>query len=291
VTTLLWTPPSAPVALKTSPVLFDATDIETRQLMAKALDGVDIPYFVVGQRSRLDHGPCPTVMRGYGGFESSELPVYAPNAGKLWIERGGLYVVANIRGGGEFGPGWHEAGRRANKAVSHDDFAAIARDLAARGYTTASRLGCWGGSNGGLLVGNMLTRYPELFGAIVCQVPLLDMARYTKLLAGASWIAEYGDPDDPAEWPFIQRFSPYQNLERGRPYPAILLTTSRNDDRVHPGHARKMAARMAEYGIERLFYENVEGGHGGAADPKQAATLTALSYAFLRRTIGASLSG
>jgi prolyl oligopeptidase len=281
----LWPGSGAPDILKQSATFFDAANITVQQFEAIATDGERIPYFLVGQRDVLARGRAPTVLYGYGGFEVSQGPAYIANAGKLWLERGGLYAIGNIRGGGEFGPDWHKAGLRKNKHVSHDDFAAVARDLAARGVTQASKLAAWGGSNGGLLVGNMLTRYPELFGAIVCQVPLLDMARYTKLLAGASWIAEYGDPDEPAEWAFIQKMSPYHQVARGRPYPKVLFTTSRNDDRVHPSHARKMAARLAEFGHEMYFYENIEGGHGGAADNAQAAYNTALAYAFLRRTL------
>ena len=267
------------------PTFFDAAGIVAQQFEAIAADGERIPVLPGRQRDVLARGDAPTVLYGYGGFEVSQGPAYIASAGKLWMERGGLYCVANIRGGGEFGPDWHKAGLREKKHVSHDDFAAVARDFASRGVTQASKLAGWGGSNGGLLVGNMLTRYPELFGAIVCQVPLLDMARYTKLLAGASWIAEYGDPDEPAEWAFIQKMSPYHQVVRGRAYPKVLFTTSRNDDRVHPGHARKMAARLAEFGHEMHFYENIEGGHGGAADNAQAAYNIALAYAFLRRTL------
>jgi prolyl oligopeptidase len=281
----IWPGIGAPKVLKQSATFFDASAIEARQYEAIAADGERIPYFLVGQRHVLARGNAPTVLYGYGGFEVSQGPAYIANAGKLWMERGGLYAMANIRGGGEFGPDWHKAGLREKKYVSHDDFAAVARDLAARGVTQASKLAGWGGSNGGLLVGNMLTRYPELFGAIVCQVPLLDMARYTKLLAGASWIAEYGDPDEPAEWAFIEKMSPYHQIAHGRTYPKVLFTTSRNDDRVHPGHARKMAARLAEFGHETHFYENIEGGHGGAADNAQAAYNIALAYAFVRRTL------
>jgi prolyl oligopeptidase len=281
----LWPGSGAPQILKRSAEFFDASGIEARQHEAIATDGERIPYFLVGQRDDLARGHAPAVLYGYGGFEVSQGPAYIASAGMLWMQRGGLYVIANIRGGGEFGPDWHKAGLREKKHVSHDDFAAVARDLVARGVTQASKLACWGGSNGGLLVGNMLTRYPDLFGAIVCQVPLLDMARYTKLLAGASWIAEYGDPDDPAEWGFIEKMSPYHQAVRGYAYPKVLFTTSRNDDRVHPGHARKMASRLAELGHETHFYENIEGGHGGAADNAQAAYNIALAYAFLRRTL------
>jgi prolyl oligopeptidase len=213
------------------------------------------------------------------------LPYYAGIAGKLWLERGGVYVIANIRGGGEFGPAWHQAGIRAGKKVAHDDFAAVARDLVRRGVTRRERLACSGGSNGGLLVGNMYARYPELFGAIICQVPLLDMWRYTKLSAGASWVAEYGDPDKPEDWAFLRLISAYQLVQAGRKYPPILLTTSARDDRVHPGHARKMAEKLRALGLPVLFHEPPEGGHAGAADNANLAYNEALSYAFLRKTI------
>jgi prolyl oligopeptidase len=199
-------------------------------------------------------------------------------------------VIANIRGGGEFGPAWHKAGVREGKKLAHDDFAAVAKDLIARGITRRARLACAGGSNGGLLVGNMYVRYPELFGAIECAVPLLDMQRYTKLLAGASWIAEYGDPDKPEDWAFLREISAYQNVARGRDYPPILITSSARDDRVHPGHARKMAAKIADYGLRVLLYEPAQGGHAGASDNAQIATLTALRFAFLRKTIAPELT-
>ena len=286
----LWDGAGPPEVLKRAPATFEAHDVETVQRWARAADGAEVPYFLTGRRAALAAGPCPTILYGYGGFELTQSPAYLGIAGRVWIERGGLYALANIRGGGEFGPAWHEAGRRARKHVSHDDFAAVARDLAARGHARPDTLACWGGSNGGLLVGNMLVRYPELFGAVVCQVPLLDMARYTRLLAGASWIAEYGDPDDDAEWAFIERFSPYHQVRAGVRYPPVLFTTSRTDDRVHPGHARKMAARLAGLGHEALLWENIEGGHGGAADNTQAAFQRALSYAFLRRTIARTMA-
>jgi prolyl oligopeptidase len=201
--------------------------------------------------------------------------------GAAWLERGGVLVVANIRGGGEFGPRWHQAALKANRLRAYEDFAAVAEDLIARKATSRPHLGIEGGSNGGLLVGNMITRYPQLFGAAVCQVPLLDMRRYHKLLAGASWMAEFGDPEKPDEWEFIKTFSPYQNVRRDAKYPRVLFTTSTRDDRVHPGHARKMVARMKEMGDDVLYYENIEGGHGAAADNKQKAFMEALAYTFL----------
>ncbi len=195
-------------------------------------------------------------------------------------------MVANIRGGGEYGPAWHDAALREKRPRAYEDFAAVAADLVERGITTREQLGIEGGSNGGLLMGVMLTRYPELFGAIVGNVPLLDMRRYHLLLAGASWMAEYGDPDDPADWAFLSGYSPYQNVQSGRPYPPVLFMTSTRDDRVHPGHARKMVARLRELGYDVAYYENVEGGHGAAADNAQLAFKTALSLEFFWRTLG-----
>ncbi|MFD0576397.1 prolyl oligopeptidase family serine peptidase [Dactylosporangium darangshiense] len=196
--------------------------------------------------------------------------------------------MANIRGGGEYGPAWHRSALRENRPRAYEDFAAVAADLVARGITTRDRLGIEGGSNGGLLMGVMLTRYPELFGAIVCAVPLLDMRRYHLLLAGASWMAEYGDPDDPADWAYLSLFSPYQNVRDGVPYPPTLITTSTRDDRVHPGHARKMVALLREHGKDVTYYENIEGGHGGAADNAQLAFKWALAFEFLWRTLSPS---
>jgi prolyl oligopeptidase len=208
-------------------------------------------------------------------------PWYSAVYGSGWLERGGVFVVANIRGGGEFGPDWHKAAIRENKQRSYDDFIAVAEDLVARKITSPRHLGIEGGSNGGLLMGAMFTQRPDLFGAVVCQVPLLDMRRYHQLLAGASWMAEYGDPDKPDDWAFISRYSPYQNLRAGTTYPRVLFTTSTRDDRVHPGHARKMAARMLAQGHDVLYYENIEGGHGGAADNEQKAHIQALELSYL----------
>ncbi len=275
----------APTILKTAPETFDARGIEVQQLEATANDGERIPYFLVGKALSADGRSRPTLLYGYGGFEVSLTPAYMNLAGKLWLEDGNLYAVANIRGGGEFGPRWHEAAIKQTKHVAHDDFAAVARHLVESGVTTVPQLACRGGSNGGLLVGNMLARYPELFGAVWCDVPLLDMQRYTKLLAGQSWIAEYGDPDDREQWEFIRRFSPYHLVERGRRYPPIFLTTNRTDDRVHPGHARKMAEKLKKLGAEVFFHENVAGGHSGMVDNTRTAMTQALGFAFLRRTI------
>ena len=273
--------------LKQAPAFFDADGLTVEQFFARSDDGTDIPYFVV---RRADSGPGPTLLYGYGGFEISMTPGYSGATGRAWLERGGTYVVANIRGGGEYGPSWHTQVLRAGRHLVHEDFAAVARDLVTRGITTTEQLAAQGGSNGGLLMGIMVTKYPELFGALVCQVPLLDMKRYHLLLAGASWVAEYGNPDDPDEWEFISQYSPYQNVVAAseRRYPPILIATSTRDDRVHPGHARTMAARLAELGQDVSYYENIEGGHGGASDNAQLAFKTALTYEFLWRHLARS---
>jgi prolyl oligopeptidase len=271
----------APERLKQAPAFFDAKGLVVSQHEATSKDGTKIPYFQVARENLKHDGTNPTLLYGYGGFEVSLTPAYSGTVGAAWLEKGGVYVVANIRGGGEFGPKWHQAALKANRHRAYEDFAAVAQDLIRRKVTSPKHLGIQGGSNGGLLMGNMLTRYPELFGAIVCQVPLLDMQRYTKLLAGASWAAEYGDPDQPAEWAFLKTFSPYHNLKKETRYPRVLFTTSTRDDRVHPGHARKMVARMKELGHDVLYYENIEGGHGGAADNKQLAFMSSLAYTFL----------
>ena len=278
----------APEKLKQLPAMFDARGLAVSQHEAVSLDGTRVPYFQVGPANLALDGTAPTVLYGYGGFEVSELPGYSATIGAAWLEQRGVYVVANIRGGGEFGPRWHQAALKERRHKAYEDFIAVAEDLVRRKVTSPQRLGILGGSNGGLLVGNMLTMRPDLFGAVVCQVPLLDMRRYHLLLAGPSWMAEYGNPDDPAEWAFIEKFSPYHNLRAGVRYPPTLLMTSTRDDRVHPGHARKMAARMLEMGQDVLYHENIEGGHGGAADNRQRARLWALTFAFFDKTIAAS---
>jgi prolyl oligopeptidase len=270
--------------IKAAPAFFDASDIEVAQHFVASADGTMIPYFVVGHRDST--GPRKTLLGGYGGFESSSLPGYVGALGKLWLSRGGTYAVANIRGGGEYGPRWHTQAMREGRHLVDEDFAAVARDLVRRGITTVDQLGAQGGSNGGLLMGIMLTKYPELFGALVCSVPLLDMKRFHLLLAGASWVAEYGDPDDPDDWEFIAKYSPYHNISADRRYPPVLITTSTRDDRVHPGHARKMTAALEAAGHPVQYYENIEGGHGGAADNAQAAFRAALIFEFLHRTLG-----
>jgi len=271
----------APELLKSTPAWFDASRFEVSQHFATSEDGTKIPYFQVSPTDLQLDGSTPTLLYGYGGFEVSLLPGYAGTTGAGWLERGGVYVVANIRGGGEYGPRWHQAALKENRHRAYEDFAAVGEDLVARGVTSRPKLGIMGGSNGGLLMGNMYTQYPDHWGAIVCSVPLLDMKRYTKLLAGASWAGEYGDPDDPEQWAFIQTFSPYHNIDATKDYPPILFTTSTRDDRVHPGHARKMARALLDLGKDVAYYENVEGGHGGAANNEQSAFMRALAYTFL----------
>ncbi len=270
-----------PEPLKSMPSFFDPAGLTVRQHFATSDDGTRVPYFLVARDGVEPDGTTPTLLYGYGGFEISLLPSYSGTLGRAWLERGGAYALANIRGGGEYGPRWHQAALKEHRHRAYEDFAAAARDLIGRRVTAPAHLGVQGGSNGGLLTGNMLTRYPELFGAVVIQVPLLDMRRYSRLLAGASWTAEYGDPDDPEQWEFIRTFSPYHLLDAARDYPPVLITTSTRDDRVHPGHARKLAARLREWGKDVTYYENVEGGHGGAADNAQAAHMAALAYRFL----------
>ena len=272
--------------IKRAPSFFDAADIEVTQHFATSDDGTAVPYFVVGHRRREATGA--TLLGGYGGFEVARTPGYDGVMGRLWLSRGGTYVLANIRGGGEYGPTWHTQAMREGRHLVAEDFAAVARDLVARGITTVEQLGAQGGSNGGLLMGIMLTQYPELFGALVCSVPLLDMRRFHLLLAGASWVAEYGDPDDPDDWEFISKYSPYQNVSSDRRYPPVLITTSTRDDRVHPGHARKMTAALEEVGQPVRYYENIEGGHAGAADNAQTAFRAALIYEFLLQTLQGS---
>jgi prolyl oligopeptidase len=275
----------APELLKSLPAFFDADGLVATQHFARSQDGTRVPYFMVAKKDLALDGKAPTVLYGYGGFEVSETPAYSASVGRAWLAKGGVYVVANIRGGGEYGPDWHRAALRENRPRAYEDFAAVAEDLIARKVTMPAHLGIEGGSNGGLLVGNMLVMYPQLFGAVVCQVPLLDMQRYHTLLAGASWMAEYGDPDLPEEWAFIRTFSPYHHVQAGVRYPPVLFTTSTRDDRVHPGHARKMMARMREQGHDVLYYENIEGGHGGAANNEQKAFMQALAWAFLERKL------
>ena len=271
---------NAPEVLKSNPVFFDGSQDVIEQHFATSKDGTKVPYFLVRPKGLKFDGKTPTLLYGYGGFEISLTPSYSGAIGKGWLEKGGVYVLANIRGGGEYGPRWHQAALKANRHKAYEDFAAIADDLVARKITSPAHLGTMGGSNGGLLMGNMLTQYPEKFGAIVVQVPLLDMKRYNHLLAGGSWMAEYGNPDT-SDWDFIQTFSPYHLFDAKKNYPPTLFTTSTKDDRVHPAHARKMMAKMEAAGKNVRYYENIEGGHGGAANNAQAAHMSALAYTFL----------
>ncbi len=274
------------VQLKQSPAFFDASNLVVTQHFCTSADGTRVPYFQVSRKGLELDGNNPTLLYGYGGFEVSFEPSYSPLAGVGWLERGGVYVLANIRGGGEYGPAWHQAALKTHRQRAYDDFAAVAEDLISRKITRPEKLGIEGGSNGGLLVGVMLTQRPELFGAVVCEAPLLDMKRYSVLLAGASWMAEYGDPNNPEEWAAMAKYSPYQNLKKNAHYPRVLFTSSTRDDRVHPGHARKMVARMLEYGYDVLYYENTEGGHAGAADNSQQALMSAMAYTFLAKQLG-----
>lgn len=270
--------------IKRAPAFFDSTDMTVSQHFATSADGTAVPYFVVGPTNG-EQKSGPTLLGGYGGFEVSRTPGYDGLLGRLWLARGGTYVLANIRGGGEYGPKWHTQAMREGRYRVAEDFAAVAADLCTRGVTDVARLGAQGGSNGGLLMGIMLTKFPELFGALVCQVPLLDMKRFHVLLAGASWVAEYGDPDNPDDWEFISEYSPYQNIGTTKRYPPVLVTTSTRDDRVHPAHARKMTAALEQTGQPVWYYENIEGGHAGAADNAQTAFKAALCYSFLHRTL------
>lgn len=271
----------APRVVKQLPAMFDADGLTVQQFEATSNDSTRVPYFVVHREGLAMDGRHPTQLYGYGGFEVALTPSYSALTGKAWIEKGGVYVVANIRGGGEFGPEWHRAAQKENRQRAYDDFLAVAEDLVARGITAPEHLGIRGGSNGGLLVGVALTQRPDLFGAVVVQVPLLDMLRYHELLAGASWMAEYGNPDEPEERAYIAEYSPYQNVEEDADYPRVLFTTTTRDDRVHPGHARKMAAKMRAMGHPVLYFENTEGGHGSGVTPEQQATMWALVYSYL----------
>jgi prolyl oligopeptidase len=271
----------APKQLRQATPKFDAAGLVVEQHEAVSKDGTRVPYFQVFRQGLALDGTHPTVINGYGGFEIAMMPAYSGGVGAGWLEKGGVYVLANIRGGGEFGPAWHQAALKEKRPRAYEDFAAIAQDLIDRKVTSPAHLGAMGGSNGGLLMGNMAMGWPELFSAIVCQVPLLDMRRFNKLLAGASWMGEYGDPDDPEQWKFIQTFSPYHLVKPDVDYPRMLFVTSTKDDRVHPGHARKMAARMKAQKHDVLYWENTEGGHGGAANNQQRARMWALSWSFL----------
>jgi prolyl oligopeptidase len=282
---------SKPVALKSLPARFDASPYEVKQHWAVSKDGTKVPYFLVSKKGMKLDREQPTLLYGYGGFEASITPSYSATIGKAWLDRGGAYAVANIRGGGEFGPRWHRAALLEHRQRAYDDFIAVAADLNRLGISKPERIGIMGGSNGGLLMGVMLTQRPDLFGAIVCQVPLLDMLRYHKMeyegkTTGASWMGEYGNPDDPGYGPIIERYSPYQNIKRELKYPRVFIETSTKDDRVHPGHARKMVARLEEYGKDVLYFENIEGGHSAAADLEQSARRFGMEYTYLWRQLG-----
>ncbi|HUL66959.1 MAG TPA: prolyl oligopeptidase family serine peptidase [Burkholderiaceae bacterium] len=273
-------------AVKALPAFFDASRIVTEQFEATSRDGTRIPYFIAHHAQLETDGSHPTLLQGYGGFAISQLPNYSALLGRGWLEAGGVLVRANIRGGGEFGPQWHRTAQREGRQKTFDDFIAVAEDLIRRGISSPAHLGILGGSQGGLLVTGAMVQRPELFSAVVAQVPLTDMLRYHKLLAGASWMGEYGDPDVASDRAFIAKYSPYQNVRPGVKYPPIYLATSTRDDRVHPGHARKLAARMLEQGHDVLYFENVEGGHAAGADNEQAARMWAQSIAFLARKLG-----
>jgi prolyl oligopeptidase len=273
-----------PALLKRAPRTFATDGLVVTQHDAISVDGERIPYVQAGPA--VETGDAPVHLSAYGGFSLAIRPLYNSALGKFWLERGGTTVVANIRGGGEFGTRWHDAGRYAGKRLAHDDFASIAADLVRRGVTRPERIAAEGGSNGGILITNMLTRYPERFGALFCTIPLIDMRRYTKLLAGASWIAEYGDPDKPEEWAWLQTYSAYHAAKPGQKYPPILIATTRRDDRVHPGHARKMTAKLRAMGYEAYLYEPAAGGHGYGKDNKERAAFQVLGYSFLKDKIG-----
>lgn len=277
--------PSKKEKLKSEPSFFKSDNLVVEQFEVKSKDGTRVPYFQVSPKGLKLDASNPTILYGYGGFEISMKPNYRALEGAAWLENGGVWVLANIRGGGEFGPQWHESARKENRQRAYDDFSAIAKDLIARKVCSPQHLGTEGRSNGGLLMGVMLTKYPELFGAIHCGSPLLDMRRYNKLLAGASWVDEYGDPDKPDEWDFIAKYSPYQNVSKEKKYPPFLITTSTLDDRVHPGHARKMAALLESHHQDVLYYENTEGGHGAAANKKQTAFMSALAFSFFKEKL------
>jgi prolyl oligopeptidase len=272
--------------IKAQPAKFDASNLVAEQHEAVSSDGTKVPYFLVHRKDVKLDGTNPTLLYAYGGFEVSQTPNYSATNGKLWLEHGGVYALANIRGGGEFGPKWHDAGLGAKRQIVYDDFAAVAKDLIARKVTSPRRLGIRGGSNGGLLMGVQFTQHPELWNAVVIDVPLLDMIRISKIAAGASWEGEYGSVDkDPAIRAFWEKTSPYQNLRRGGTYPEPFIFTTTKDDRVGPQHARKFAARMEEYGLPFLYYENTEGGHAAGANLKQQAHTSALEMIYLTRKL------
>ena len=268
--------------IKSLPEKFDPEKYKVEQLYATSADGTEIPYFQVSNVGMEANSNNPTLLYGYGGFQISLTPSYLGSFARQWLDAGGVYVIANIRGGGEFGPEWHQSALKENRQRAYDDFIAVGETLISTGVTSSEHLGIRGGSNGGLLVGAVVAQRPDLFNAVICAVPLLDMYRYDKLLAGASWVDEYGDPDNPEEWSFISKYSPYQNVFADKNYPEIYFYTSTKDDRVHPGHARKMAKKMLDQGHEVIYYENIEGGHSAAANLKQSAYMTTLQLEYLK---------
>ncbi|WP_296598044.1 prolyl oligopeptidase family serine peptidase [Phenylobacterium sp.] len=274
-----------PAQLRTLPARFDASKFVTEQFWATSKDGTKVPYFVTHAKDMKLDGSNPTLLNAYGGFLISQSPAYSGAIGKLWLEKGGVFVVANIRGGGEFGPRWHNAGLKLKRMAVYDDFFAVSQDLIDRKITNPKKLGIMGGSNGGLLMGVALTKRPELYNAIVIQVPLFDMIGYDHIGAGSSWIGEYGDPKVPEERAMLMTYSPYQNLKPGQPYPRVFIETSTKDDRVHPAHARKAAARLKEYGYDYLYYENIDGGHAAAANLNERAMRQALEYTYLQQRL------
>lgn len=277
--------------IRSLPAKFDASALQTVQKFAVSPDGTKIPYFLISQKDTELNGETPTLLYAYGGFEISQTPDYLGGVGMLWLEAGGAYAVANIRGGGEYGPDWHQAALKENRQKAFDDFIAVAEDLIASGLTSPAHLGIRGGSNGGLLMGAMITQRPDLFNAVICAVPLLDMLRYHKLLAGASWIGEYGDPENAEDRAWIKQWSPYQKVGEHEAYPEVYFYTSTRDDRVHPGHARKMARKMIDMGHPVLYHENIEGGHSAAANLKQAAYSSAMQMTYLLQKLTTGSQG
>ena len=271
--------------VKSQPDFFNGHNFKVNQFEAVSKDGTRIPYFVVCHKNTKFDGSNPTLLYGYGGFEIAQLPYYSAGIGVAWLEKGGVYVLANIRGGGEFGPKWHQAALKENRQRAFDDFISVSEDLITRKITSPKHIGIMGGSNGGLLVGVAFTQRPDLYSAVVCSAPLLDMERYNKLLAGASWMAEYGNPDIPEEWEYIKKYSPYHNVMSAKKYPKVLFTTTTRDDRVHPGHARKMVAMMEDQGHEFFYFENTEGGHGAGVTNEQRAFMMSLEFIYLLKML------
>ncbi|WP_333702455.1 prolyl oligopeptidase family serine peptidase [Sphingobium yanoikuyae] len=286
--TTLWAMDAAdpkPVQVKAMPARFDAAGLVVEQFEATSSDGTKIPYFIVHKKGMTPDGSTPAIMTAYGGFEVPMTPSYAAITGKLWLERGNSFVLANIRGGGEFGPAWHEAGLKTKRQIIYDDFAAVAQDIFARKLSSPRKFGIYGGSNGGLLMGVEFNQHPELWNGVVIQVPLLDMIRYEQIAAGASWVDEYGSVSVPEEKAFLEKISPYANIRKGVAYPTPYIWTTTKDDRVGPQHARKFAARLKDYGLPYLFYEDTAGGHSGDADIEQGARLQAMQMVYFSQRL------